>query len=217
MRTITEIREAKGRQGLDRYEVHFDDASNVVLSAREISDLHLHEGDRVSDDLHSRAVVAGRRLAAFDRAVGMLARGPRSMFDLRRKLVAKGEDRDAVRWALAKLESTGVTSDESFALQFARSRLARGASRAAVLSGLLKVAVARDTAEQAITRVIGEEEWDEKEASTAAVAKKMRSLTGIDHAVAKRRLIGFLRRRGYNATVIRDAVAKLNAEKFNAR
>lgn len=216
MRLLSEIREAKGVNRHDRYEILFDDESMVVLSAREISDLTLREGASINADLHSRIVVAGQRLAVYDRAVGMLARGAKSMFDLRRRLMAKGESRDAVKWALAKLEDDGIASDESFAVQFSRARFRRGASRSAVLTALLRVAVARDIAEDAIARVIAEEQWDEGSASQSAAAKKIRALRGLDRAVAKRRLVGFLRRRGFSAGVVKDALAKLNTDDTGA-
>jgi len=97
------ILEARGRP--ERYEVGIDDDTSVILSARMISDLGLHLGAPVNADQRLRIMLAASRLGAYDRAVGMLARGPRSMFELRRRLAAKGEDSAAIAWALGKLES----------------------------------------------------------------------------------------------------------------
>jgi regulatory protein len=210
VKTVTDIREGRGRQ--DRYEIVLDGAGAGTLSSREISDLRLRVGSSVNSDLESRVQQASRRLAAYDRAVSMLARGPRSMFDLRRRLRAKGDNPDSVRWALARLEREGTASDESFALQFCRARLSRGLSRSAILTGLLRVAVSRDVAEGAITQVLAEEQWDEHDASRKAAAKKIRSLSGLDKQAARRRLTAFLRRRGFGATAVRDALDRFKAD-----
>jgi regulatory protein len=175
-----------------------------------IAELGLRTRAEVNPDLHSRMVVAGRRLAALDRALAMLGRGPRSMFDLKRRLIARGEEPSAVMWAIRKLESEGMANDESFAIQYCRARFARGVSRSVVLSGLLRAAVARDVAERAIEQVVSEEGWDEVVASRKAAVRRIRSLSGLDRPTAKRRLAAFLRRRGYGAAAVRDALQRLS-------
>jgi regulatory protein len=210
MRTVTDLREKRGR--VDRYEVMLDGEKVASLSAREISDLHLTVGLSVDTNLESLIVRAGARFSAYDRAVGMLARGPRSMFELRRRLMQKGEDKEAIRWAVNKLQSDGVATDDSFAVQFARSRLRKGSSRSIVLAGLLKAAVARDIAEKAIAQVVDEEGWDERNASNKAADRKIRSLAKLDAVVARRRLVSFLRRRGFGAADVKEALDRLKAD-----
>ena len=210
MKTITDLREKRGR--VDRYEVMLDGENVASLSAREISDLHLKVGLSVDTNLESLIVRAGARFSAYDRAVGMLARGPRSMFELRRRLMQKGEDKEAIRWAVNKLQTDGVATDDSFALQFARARLRKGSSRSTVLSGLLKAAVARDIAEKAIAQVVDEEGWDERDASNKAADRKIRSLTKLDRVVARRRLVSFLRRRGFGGAEVKEALERLKAD-----
>jgi SOS response regulatory protein OraA/RecX len=79
-----------------------------------------------------------------------------------------------------------------------------------VLTGLLRAAVARDIAERVIAQVVSEEGWDEVVASRKAAVRKIRALSGLDRQTAKRRLAAFLRRRGYGASAVRDAVQRLN-------
>lgn len=211
MKEVTDLREARGRQ--NRYQVLLNGDVVATLSVREISEMGLRVGAAVGGALESRIIVAGNNLAAYDRAMAMLAHGARSMFDLRRRLRAKGHEAGAVRWALARLEADGVAGDESFARQFSRSRLARGASRSAVLTGLLRAAVDRDLAERVIKQVIAEEGWSEAAASGKTAEKKIRSLSGTDRVVARRRLTAFLRRRGFGAGAVRQALDKLNEER----
>jgi regulatory protein len=210
---ITDIRQAKNRS--DRFVIVVDGNPAGVLSVCEIADLRLEVGRGVDASLAARIQSAAELLSAYDRALAMLARGPRSLFDLRRRLAAKGEGKAAILWALARLQEEGVVGDEDFALQYTRSRLARGSSRSAVISGLLRLAVDRGVAEGAVDLVAGEEGWDESAASITAAARKMRSLNKLEPVVARRRLIGFLRRRGYTATAIREALAKLSEDVVN--
>jgi regulatory protein len=210
MKVLTDLRQASRRA--NRFEVLLNGQVVAVLSAREISDLRLSVDANVGEALEAKILDAGARLAAYDRALGVLSRGARSLFDLRRRLRQKGHTGDATGWALARLEEEGLVSDESFALQYARSRFARGASRSAVLTGLLKVAVRRDTAEGAIRTVMADGQWTDGDAARRAAQKKARTLSKLEPGVARRRMVAFLKRRGFGAAEIREELLRLRSE-----
>jgi SOS response regulatory protein OraA/RecX len=51
---------------------------------------------------------------------------------------------------------------------------------------------------------------DERALVESAARKKMRSLGKLDPDVRRRRLLGFLARRGYDASLVRETVARLS-------
>jgi regulatory protein len=210
MRTITEIRAVSRRA--DRYAVIVDGESVATLSPREISDLKLHVGAELSSAAESGVRLASDRLAAYDQAGSMLARMPRSMFDLARRLRAKGHRPDVVRRALDRLREEGLAGDEAFARQYARSRLSRRVSPAQILNHLLRLGVLRSVAEQAISDVTAAEHWDERGAAAEVAERKGRTLKGLDRLAARRRMIAFLRRRGFSAAAVREAIERFESE-----
>jgi regulatory protein len=67
--------------------------------------------------------------------------------------------------------------------------------------------VARDTASSAVEEVWEEEEVDQAGAAIQLARKRAASLGGLDPLARRRRLYGFLARRGYEADEIRAALA----------
>jgi regulatory protein len=71
---------------------------------------------------------------------------------------------------------------------------------------LARKGVARSVAGEAISDVFEEEAVDQRAIVEEAARKKLRSLSGLDPAVQRRRLYGFLARRGYDLDDIRAAI-----------
>jgi regulatory protein len=62
--------------------------------------------------------------------------------------------------------------------------------------------VARDVSNEAVEEVFVEESVDEAASIERVARKKLRTLTSVDGATRKRRLYGFLARRGYDSDAI---------------
>jgi regulatory protein len=137
----------------------------------------------------------------------MLALRARSSSELARSLVRKGEEKANVDWAIARLLEQGLLDDAAFARALTRSRVVGGKqSRRRVEQELARKGVARSVAGEAISDVFEEEAVDQRAIVEEAARKKLRSLSGLDPAVQRRRLYGFLARRGYDLDDIRAAI-----------
>lgn len=133
----------------------------------------------------------------------MLEARARAAEELRRLLIKKGEPPADVDAAIERLRGAGLLDDASFARQLARSKaVGAGLSRRRVQQELTKRGVARQTAEQAIEDVFAEERVDEGEAIERVARKKLRTLAKLDATVQRRRLFGYLARRGYDSDEI---------------
>jgi regulatory protein len=112
--------------------------------------------------------------------------------------------------ALDRLEALGVLNDEQFARTFVRSKvLGRGTSMMAIRRDLGRKGISRELADQAINEVMEEQSVDESDVARTEATKRWRTLSKLEPAVAKRRLIGFLQRRGFPGDVIRTVVREL--------
>ncbi|MGQ0713244.1 MAG: regulatory protein RecX [Gemmatimonadaceae bacterium] len=149
----------------------------------------------------------------FSRALDMLARAPRSIRDLRRRLVLKGEAEADVDAAIERLTASGLLDDNAFARTFVRAKVSsQGFSRRRLQQELAKRGVARDVADAAIVEVIEDEEVDETATVDRVARKKLRTLDGLDKDVQRRRLYGYLARRGYDVDDVRAVVRRLLAD-----
>ncbi len=149
-------------------------------------------------------------MTAYNKAIECLARAPRSTKDLTRWLLEREYTAEDVAAAIEKLTARGLLNDAQFAVLFTRSRmLNRGMSRLRIQLELAKRGIARDLVDAAITEVMADESFDERAMVEAAATKKFRSLAKLDPEVQKRRLYGFLARKGYPGNLVRETVERL--------
>lgn len=151
------------------------------------------------------------RRTTYERALDMLEARSRAVTELRRLLVRKGEPEADVDAAIERLRANGLLDDANFARQLTRSKaLGAGLSRRRIQQELSKRGVARDTSAEAIDHVFDEEGVDEDASIERVARKKLRTLTKVDDPTRKRRLYGFLARRGYDndeiQRVLRDVL-----------
>jgi regulatory protein len=152
-------------------------------------------------------------LATWDRASGLLAARARSRAELRRLLLRKGEPAARVDVVLDRLERAGYLDDADFARQFARGKMVgSGVSARRVQAELARRGVAREIADAAVAEVLAEEEIDETEAVERLARKKLKSLAKYDEPTRRRRLYGFLARRGFEADDIRSVLGRIGVE-----
>ena len=146
----------------------------------------------------------------YRRSLDMLARAPRSVRDLRRRLLHKGETEADVDAAIERLTAAGLLDDAAYARAYVRAKVSSQAfSRRRLQQELAKRGVARDVADAAIVEVLHDDEVDEVANIERAASRKLRTLRGLDEETQRRRLYGYLARRGYAADDVRAVVDRL--------
>jgi regulatory protein len=208
---VSAITAAGRRPG--RFEVAVDGKVAAVVSVEIVERLGLRVGATL-DERGGRALrEASGMLATYDRAVGLLAVQGRSARELERKLKQRGEPAANVTAAVARLTEQGLLDDATYARQLARSRVSgRGDSRRRVSQVLAQKGVARDVVQDAVSEVFEDEAVDEEALAESAGRKKLRTLGALDAETRRRRLYGYLARRGHDADVIRRVMARVLAE-----
>lgn len=154
----------------------------------------------------------GTAVDPYDRArqivLRQLTAAPRSRSQLAQVLRRKDCPDDVAAAVLDRMEQVGLVDDEAYAGMLVRSQQAgRGLARRALASELRRKGVDDDTARAALDEV---DPADEEDRARRLVARRMRSMHGLDPVVQTRRLAGMLARKGYASDlalrVVREAV-----------
>jgi regulatory protein len=149
------------------------------------------------------------RIPVKDRALRLLSVRSRSKSELRGRLLRAGYHPSEIESAVADLEGVGLIDDERFAQEVAAKDRRRGLGRRAGLASLRGKGVDRALAE----RVTAETQSDDEEARAIEVARsRVGRLKNLDPPVARRRLLGFLLRRGYEGETARTAARRVLEE-----
>jgi len=139
-----------------------------------------------------------------------LTGAPRSRRQLADKLAQRGCDPEVAETVLDRLQEVGLVDDHQFAETYVRSRQA---SRGLGSRGLAAELRRKGVDDETIREVLDDVDTDaERERAEQLVAKKLRSMHGLDATVQTRRLAGMLARKGYPSSmawsVIREAIAE---------
>jgi regulatory protein len=135
-------------------------------------------------------------------AYKLLAYRQRSVKELRDRLKRRGFGPRSVDNALAELSRLGYVDDAALArtlgVEAGERKLLGEAGARRFLMGR---GVSRETADEALR------DYEEEPAAARLVERKRGSFRGVPPEVARRRLLGYLRRRGFSGDTIKKAVA----------
>jgi regulatory protein len=148
----------------------------------------------------SELAPAERREQAHAAALRLLSHRERSRAELRLRLRGKGYDVDTIESALDRIAAAGLQSDDRFSEMFTlESQRGRGLSATAIQGELRRRGIDRELAAQAAA-----EPPEAEEARARALARKRAGqLSRLAPEVRRRRLEGFLARRGYRSELCR--------------
>ena len=150
------------------------------------------------------------RPTAYNYALNLLSARPYAIKALHRKLIQKEYSAADADDAIRRLVDAGLLDDAKFAEQYARSKiLSTGASKRRLQQDLYRKGIKPDVATNAITQVIDDEEIDIAAVVERVARKKLAQLGDLEPLVLRRRLFGFLARRGYDVDEIKRVVGQL--------
>ena len=147
---------------------------------------------------------------AYNYALNLLGARPYSTNGLYRKLIQKQYSAADADDAIRRLVDNGLLNDAKYAEQYARSKmLSTGASKRRVQQDLYRKGIKGELATNAIANVIEQEEIDPTAVVERVAKKKLAQLGDLEPLVLRRRLFGFLARRGYDLDEIKSVVGRL--------
>jgi regulatory protein len=142
-----------------------------------------------------------------DRALRLLTVRSRSSQELRGRLLRAGYEEAEVAAAIDDLTSVGLLDDERFAREVVAHQVGRRmAGRRAAVGALRRAGIPAEDAERAVDEAApGDDEPRAEELARSRVGR----LASLEPAVAHRRLVGFLQRRGYDARTADDVARRV--------
>lgn len=201
---ITAIKPQK--RDAERVNVHVDGEFRVALSREVAVRGGLRVGDEIdaarlteleTEDLHWKAKQA---------SLNLLSHRARSARELERRLARKDFPAEVASAAVEDLERMGLIDDVAFAESFVRDRVRlRPKGKRVLVQELRARGVDPETAEAAVGEVMEGEDVSELELARAAAAKWV-ARSGEDARAARRRLYGYLARRGFGSDSIREVL-----------
>ena len=206
-RRITDIRPDRRVPGNLLIEV--DGARFASIPADTVSSLGLERDLELDDESSDRLSRVADVEAAYHVAMRMLAARPRAVNEMLRKLRGRGHNPSAAAEAVGRLETMGILHDAQFARHFALVRIGRGHGPPRILTDLLARGVERRLAERAIDEVVDAEGIDPSQAARALAEKRARQLGDLPARAKRRRLLGYLSRRGYRGYDVVEIVEQV--------
>ncbi|HET7477330.1 MAG TPA: regulatory protein RecX [Dermatophilaceae bacterium] len=142
-------------------------------------------------------------------ALRQLALSPRSRAQLSRKLRDRGCDPVVADAVLDRMAEVGLVDDQAYAELLVRSQqAARGLAKGALAQQLRAKGIEEDLVRDTVGAIAEETERDQ---AHRLVAKKLRTMHGVDASVQARRLGAMLARKGYPSglswSVVQEALA----------
>ena len=137
---------------------------------------------------------------------------PRSEAELRQRLLRKGFSQAVVDSLVEEFGRKGFLNDAKFAQYFATQQMmVKPSGRRALLMGLKAKGVDPQLATQAVEAASGGR--DELEVAREVASARFSHLQGVTPEAAKRRLFGFLSRRGFSSDVIYKVVREVSVHR----
>jgi regulatory protein len=185
----------------------------LVIGASGVRAFNIRTGMTLDGVAWAGLLRESRVVRAQDAALRMLSTSRRSTRDLELRLRRREQDPTVISDAIGRLASLGLLNDEEFALAEAAAQLRYGArSTGAVKRRLQQRGIERTVADAAVAEVVEREGVNDAERCDEAAARRVRQLRGLDRAVAQRRLIGFLMRRGFSPDLVYAASKRATSD-----
>ena len=201
------------RRSKERVHLHVDGEPRCELAAELVLRAGLRTGDAIDDDALAELERADAQWRARDAALSLLAVRPRAREELRRRLLRKQFEPAAVQRCLDALDREGLLDDAAYAHAHVRDRMRFKPRGSRVLRQELRAkGVAPEVAGAAIDDVLATEHTSEAELALESARVWVRRSArragrlDCDVTVERRRLYGFLVRRGFAADAIRAAM-----------
>lgn len=194
---VTSIQKQVKTEG--RYSIFIDGKFAFGLSELGLINSGLKIGQEVTDGQLAELKLESELDKLYSRVLALLARRPRSEWEIREYLRRKEADKEQIESILNTLSIRGYIDDADFARRWVESRrLLKPTSRRKLRSELAAKRIASDIIDQ----VLAEDEADELEVLRQEIVKKRRQTKYHDNE----KLMAYLARQGYSYGDIKQAL-----------
>lgn len=199
-KTITALQPQRRKE--DRLNLYLDGEFAFSLHASVAAGLQV--GQALSPEAAERLQHQDAVHKACERALRLLSYRPRSRAELAQRLRSKGIAESIYQEALDKLEDAGWIDDAVFARFWVEEReYFRPRSQRALRTELRRKGVSDSLIEESL------QEINEQESAYQAAFGRAQRWARLDYQTFRRRLGGFLQRRGFDYGIVKETVERL--------
>ena len=189
------------------HQLFLDDKPFVVIPSNLIENLGLRVGLEIESQTIEKLIAADEAMRAKNYALNILRENIYSKTQMTRQLEREGFKEQAIDTIIAELIQSGHIRDRQYAEKWVQRRQKSNPKGRAVLKQeLIDKGVDPETAEQVLAEVKTE---DEKRLALQIAQKQSKKYKNLPAHVAKRRLHGFLARRGFESETILQVIEKV--------
>lgn len=194
------------RRDAERVNVAIDGEFSFGLGLDIVLRESLAVGDLLDTARVAALIAADERGKATTAGLSLLAHRSRSEREIRDRLKLKGFSPGAIDEAVNRLDGWGYLNDASFARAWVENRATHQPRGERLLAHELRQ---KGIASDVIAETLVEADIDEAAAALELGRAKLRSYRGLEGQVARRRLAGFLTRRGFGYDVVGPVLDQL--------
>ena len=192
-----------------RLIVTFDEAEALELSSEIVAGAALTVGTIIDQQEYDSLLRKDQAWTARETSLRMLEYRPRTEVELRRRLRRDGMPAEIIDDCMTRLREQRLIDDELFAEIFARDRIRlRPQGQRRLVQELRARGVDEEAAMTAIGAAMAEEEVDELDLARDAT-RRWRPRPGEESLRARRRLAGYLARRGFSGEVAQQVIEEV--------
>jgi regulatory protein len=198
---ITAIRSGKSKT---RAEIFVNGASAGTVHKQVIVNAGLQPGLEISESGISELKKADLVQRCSDAALHFLSYRPRSEAEVKKRLNRRGFDIDTINSTITRLKKQNFINDDEFARYWMENRTSFNPKSRIMLKNELRLkGVPEGAALEAVADV------DEADAAFRAGQKKARVLLKLERVEFEKKLVNYLRWRGFNYEIIKNVCDRL--------
>ncbi|MFO7918878.1 MAG: RecX family transcriptional regulator [Anaerolineae bacterium] len=174
---------------------------DYAFSLQRILAGRLRVGQELTEEEIAELKAEDVREMAYERCLHYLSYRPRSVWEMRQYLQKKGVDEETIDEVLQRLSRANLVDDVEFVRFWIENRKQhRPRGPWALRDELRRKGVPRDI----IDSVLEDEDLEQKKGAMRVAEKKLRRLRGLDERTFRRRMWGYLKRRGFDYEICRQ-------------
>lgn len=194
---VTEIK----RRPRGRVAVTTSEGATLTVRAEALTLAGVGEGDLFDTERRERLEREEHRSAAHEAALRLLSYRPRSQQELGQRLRLRGIPADVIEHEMKRLQRAGLVDDEAFARSWVGDRQINSPRGQRLLRYELRTrGIETRLAEEAVDSI------DDRTAALAVARGRAPRLAGLEFQQFRKKLSGFLQRRGFAYEDISHAV-----------
>lgn len=194
---ITDIKQQVKRE--NRYSVYVDDKYSFSLSESELLGQGLKVGQQFNKDEFDEVKQTAEADKAYMRALDLLARRQRSIWEMEQYLKKKGYDNNIINKTLNKLSNRQLLDDADFARVWVENRrLLKSVSKRKLQLELQQKRISN----KIISNVLAADEANEQDVLVELITKKQRQTRYQD----PQKLMAYLMRQGFNYSDVKGSM-----------